>query len=304
MKIAVAGASGLIGKSLCAYLENAGHEVLKFRRFNGEFEASKPGEVNWDPSRNDIDAEALFGVDAVINLAGSPIGEKRWNPKVKHEILQSRIDATDTIVQALNGTKTYYDVSRLPKILINASAIGIYGDRGEEILNEHSAPGEGFLVDVVKEWEASALALSGDVRVVTIRTGLVMHKNGGAFKKMLPLFKLGLGGKLGSGRQFWPAISLRDEIRAIEFLLHSNLRGPVNLVAPFTATNAEFTSALGKALKRPTLIPVPKFALRLVIGEFASDILASTRIQPLALQNAGFVWEDSNLENLVAEAVR
>jgi uncharacterized protein (TIGR01777 family) len=304
MKIAVAGASGLIGTALTEYLTKQGHEIIKFRRFNGEFTSSKPGEVNWDPARNDIDAEALFDVDAVINLAGSPIGEKRWNSKVKHEILQSRIDATDTIVQALNGTKTYYDVARLPKILINASAIGIYGDRADELLNEHSAPGEGFLVDVVKEWESSALALSGDVRVVTIRTGLVMHKAGGAFKKMLPLFKLGLGGKLGSGKQFWPAISLRDEIRAIEFLLHSNLRGPVNLVAPFTATNAEFTAALGKQLRRPTILPVPKFALRIVIGEFASDILASTRIQPLALQNAGFVWEDATLESLVAEATR
>jgi uncharacterized protein len=303
MRIAIAGASGLIGQALTAHLSANGHEVIKFKRFKGQFSASNPGEVNWNPANNDIDAEALFGVDAVINLAGSPIGEKRWTSNVKHQILQSRIDATDTIVQALNGTKTFYDVSRLPKILINASAIGIYGDRSDEVMTEQSAPGEGFLVDVVKEWESSALALNGDVRVVTLRTGLVMSNNGGAFGKMLPLFKLGLGGKLGSGKQYWPVISLRDEVRAIEFLLHSQVRGPVNLVAPFSPTNAEFTAALAKQLKRPAFLNVPKFALEIALGEFSSDILASTRVVPIVLQNSGFQWLDADLESLIKTAL-
>jgi uncharacterized protein len=303
MRIAIAGASGLIGKALSKHLTENGHEVFKFRRFPGTFGASNPGEVNWNPATNDIDAEALFGVDAVINLAGSPIGEKRWTSKVKHQILQSRIDATDTIVQALNGTKTYYDVSRLPKILLNASAIGIYGDRADAEMSEQSAPGAGFLVDVVKEWEASALALNGDVRVVTLRTGLVMSNQGGAFGRMLPLFKLGLGGKLGSGSQYWPVISLRDEVRAIEFLLHSQVRGPVNLVAPFSPTNAQFTTALAAHLKRPAFLHVPKFALEIALGEFASDILASTRVVPNVLRNSGFQWLDTDIETLIKTAI-
>lgn len=303
MRIAIAGASGLIGKALSEHLTQNGHEVIKFRRFKGAFGASAAGEVNWNPAANDIDAEALFEVDAVINLAGSPIGEKRWTSSVKHQILQSRIDATDTIVQALNGTKTYYDVSRLPKILLNASAIGIYGDRADAEMSEHASPGNGFLVDVVKEWESSALALNGDVRVVTLRTGLVMSNQGGAFGRMLPLFKLGLGGKLGSGTQYWPVISLRDEVRAIEFLLHSQVRGPVNLVAPFSPTNAQFTSALAKHLKRPAILHVPKFALEIALGEFASDILASTRVVPNVLKNSGFQWLDADIETLIKTAL-
>jgi uncharacterized protein (TIGR01777 family) len=303
VRIAIAGASGLIGTELTKYLQQAGHEVLVFKRFDGPFQQSAPGEVNWNPAANDIDAEALFEVDAVINLAGYPIGDKRWTPAVKHKILQSRLDATDTIVQALNGTKTYYDVSRLPKILINASAIGIYGDRGEEVLTENSQPGTTYLADVVKEWEQSAFTLSSDIRVVALRTGLVMDAHGGAFGKMLPLFKLGLGGPLGTGKQYWPVISLRDEVRAIEFLLNSHIRGPVNLVAPFSPTNSEFTKALARIVRRPAFLPVPKFALRIALGEFAGDILASTRVQPMVLENAGFEWIDNEIDSVINSAL-
>lgn len=294
MRILISGASGLIGNALVSHLEADGHEVIKLVRRN----SSKPNEVSWNPAKHELDISKIGNVDAVINLSGAGVGDRRWTAKYKNEILTSRVDSTQTLVSAIDA------MAIKPKVLLNASAIGLYGDRGAADVDESSTKGTGFLSDVVLAWESAALkARDNGVRVVLLRTGLVFTNRGGALGKLLPLFKLGLGGKIAGGKQYWSFISLEDEIRAIAFLLNSEISGPVNLTAPNPATNAEVTSALGKALSRPTLFAVPGFALNIVLGEFATEITGGVKVLPTVLHNAGFTWNHPTIEDVVSTVV-
>ena len=251
-RIAITGASGLIGSALVGHLKSEGHTVQRLVR-------RKPvssDEIFWDPIKGEVDLAPLEGVDALIHLAGANVGDKRWTKKYRAEILNSRLLGTTTIASAVNTVK--------PQVFISSSAIGWYGETGNRAVNESDRPGDDFLAAVCREWESAADAVTG-TRVVKIRTGLVLDPTGGALGKMLPLFKFGLGGKLGSGKQWWSWITLHDQIKAITFLLEKNVEGPVNLTAPNPATNQEFTSALARALKRPAIFPVPSFALKIAL---------------------------------------
>lgn len=291
MRILISGASGLIGNALISELKSKGHEVIQLVRRDSK----NSNEISWDPAKHKLDLSSAGKFDAVINLSGAGVGDKRWSDKYKNLILKSRVDSTTTIVNAIKS------LSDKPSVLINASAIGFYGERGNEEVDENSARGTGFLADVVQAWEDAALALKGSgVRVVLIRTGLVFTHRGGALAKLLPIFKLGLGGKLGNGNQYWSYISLEDEIRAINFLLEKEISGPVNLTAPNPATNLEVTKALGKALKRPTLLAVPAFALKIVLGEFSVEILGSANVIPTKLHQAGFEWNHPTIEKVAS----
>ena len=240
-------------------------------------------EIFWNPTTQEIDLAALEGVDAVIHLAGAGVGDKRWTKKYKAEILNSRLLGTTTIANAVAQVK--------PKAFITSSAIGWYGETGNRAVTETDRGGDDFLAAVCREWEAAA-DLAGDVRTVKIRTGLVLDPTGGALGRMLPLFRFGLGGKLGNGKQWWSWITLHDQLRAIQFVLENNeISGPVNLAAPNTVTNQEFTSALARALRRPALFPAPAFALKLALGGFSTEILGSKKVLPAALQDAGFTFE-------------
>ena len=238
MKIAVTGSTGFLGTPLVSSLRSDGHEVLRLVRRA----PSGLDEVTWDPVAGTADVGALGGVEAVVHLAGAGVGDHRWTEAYKRTILDSRVDGTRTISTAITR------LDPMPRVLVSASAVGFYGDRGEEVLTEESPPGGGFLADVVQSWEAAAApAVAAGVRVVHPRTGIVLSKDGGALGRMSMLFRLGLGGKLGSGRQYWPWISLTDEIRALRFLLDTeSLSGPVNLTGPEPATNAAITSAIGE----------------------------------------------------------
>lgn len=295
MKIAVTGASGLIGSALVPHLRTAGHEVVRLVRRP----ASAPDEVTWDPAAGTVDLNGLVGTDGVVHLAGAGVGDHRWSDAYKREILDSRVDGTHTIVKAITA------LDPMPRVLVSASAIGWYGDTGDRMVDETAPAGTGFLADVVRAWEAAAApAATAGIRVVHPRTGLVVSSKGGAWARMFPLFKAGLGGKLGSGRQYWSWISLRDEIRALELLLlDEGLSGPVNLTGPTPMTNAEVTSVMGQVLHRPTLLPAPAFALKAVLGEFSTEVLGSARVMPAVLERVGFGFEDATLESAVRTAL-
>ncbi|MGB7980726.1 MAG: TIGR01777 family oxidoreductase [Candidatus Nanopelagicales bacterium] len=292
MRIAVTGASGLIGGSLVPYLRGQGHEVLRMvRRASGA-----PDEVAWDPTGGRVDTAALVGVDGVIHLAGAGVGDHRWTDEYKATIRDSRLQGTRTLASALAGMSTP------PSVLVSGSAIGFYGDTGDTEVAEDASAGEGFLAEVVVDWEAAAQpARDAGIRVAHPRTGLVVAGRGGAWGKLWPIFRLGGGGRLGSGTQWWSFISLRDEVRALTYLLE-HLEGPVNLTAPTPATNAEVTEAMGDLLHRPTWLPVPAKALELVLGEFSAEVLGSARVVPTALLDAGFVFEDPSIEQALAWA--
>ena len=290
MEVAVTGSSGLIGSALVRSLEADGHQVVPVVR-----REPRPGEraVAWDPTGGSIDADALEGVDAVVHLAGEGIAEKRWSAEQKRRILDSRTHGTVLLAGALAG------LDRPPAVLLSGSAIGYYGDRGDEVLTEASPPGDIFLSEVCTAWEAAAqAAVDAGIRTAFLRTGIVLDAGGGALAKTLPLFKLGLGGRLGPGTQWWSWISLEDEVRAIRFLLESDVAGPVNLTGPRPVTNAEFTKALGAVLGRPTVLPVPKLGPKLLLGgELAEQLLfASQRVQPAALEDAGFAFSHPDVE--------
>ncbi|MEI7629661.1 MAG: TIGR01777 family oxidoreductase [Actinomycetes bacterium] len=295
MKIAITGASGLIGSALVIHLRARGHEVLRLVRRP----AAAPDEVTWDVAAGTVDLVGLAGTEAVIHLAGAGVGDHRWTEEYKREILNSRVDGTATIVRAIT------QLDPKPRVLIAGSAIGWYGDTGDKAVDESDRAGTGFLADVVRAWEAAAdPAAQAGIRVVHARTGLVVAKAGGAWAKLFPLFRLGLGGKMGSGRQYWSWISLRDELAALEFLLTSdNISGPVNLTAPHPATNAEVTAAMGRVLGRPTLLPVPSFALKTALGEFSSEVLGSIRVVPAVLEAEGFTWQDPDIESAIRAAL-
>ena len=278
-RIAITGASGLIGSALVGKLKSDGYTVQRLvRRPTVSSE-----EIFWNPATQEIDLDALAGVDAVIHLAGAGVGDKRWTKKYKSEILNSRLLGTTTIANAVSQIK--------PEVFISSSAIGWYGETGNRAVIESDRGGDDFLAAVCREWEAAA-DLAGDVRTVKIRTGLVLDPTGGALGRMLPLFRFGLGGKLGNGKQWWSWITLHDHLRAIEFILENkNISGPVNLTSPNPVTNQEFTSALARALRRPALFPAPAFALKAALGGFSTEILGSKKVLPGVLQEAGFNFE-------------
>jgi uncharacterized protein (TIGR01777 family) len=298
LRIAVTGSSGLIGSRLVPALVDDGHDVLRLVRRTPR----TADEHRWDPQHRRIDPALLADVDAVVNLAGTGVGDKRWTEKRKQEILRSRVDATSTVSQALADAAAA-DAGR-ERVLLNASAVGWYGGTGDRVVRENAPAGQDFLAHVCEQWEtATAPAEQAGVRVVKLRTGLVLGR-GGLLGRMAPLFKLGVGGRLGSGEQYWPWISLEDEVAAIRFLLTAPLSGPVNLTGPAPVTNAEFTRVLGEVLHRPTLLPVPGVALRTVLGEFAPvGVLAGQRAVPAALEAAGFSWTHPDLASALRWAL-
>ena len=285
----LSGASGLIGTQLVAKLSQSGHEVIRLVR-----RSPKAGEIQWNPKSGTLDAAALEGTDAVIHLSGAGIGDKRWSAAYRKEILDSRTDTTALLA------KTIASLSRKPSVFLSGSAIGIYGARNDEQLTEVSTHGTGFLAEVCEQWEAAAKpAVDAGVRTVYLRTGIVLSPKGGALKKLLPLFKLGVGGKFGNGKQWQSWISIDDEIGAIEYLLTANVSGAVNLTAPNPVTNAEFTKVLASVLKRPAIVPVPTFAPKILLGGELADALLFTgqRVIPAALNASGYAFKHTTLES-------
>lgn len=290
-RIAITGASGLIGTALVGHLKSEGHTVQRFVRRP----VVAPDEIQWDPKSGYVDIETLRGVDAVIHLAGVGVGDKRWSKKYKSEILNSRLLGTTAIAHAVNEVK--------PQVFISASAIGWYGESGNRSVVESDRVGDDFLAAVCREWEGAA-DLVTDVRTVKLRTGLVLDPTGGALGKMLPLFRLGLGGKLGNGKQWWSWITLHDVIRAITFLLENKVEGPVNLTSPNPVTNQEFTSALARAMHRPALFPAPAIALKIALGGFSSEILGSKKVIPQVLSDSGFTWDYPHVTYALAALIQ
>jgi uncharacterized protein (TIGR01777 family) len=278
MNILISGASGLIGTSLSAHLKSQGHQVhtLKRNQPNANF--------NWNPDEGFIQLDPNIQLDAVINLNGVNIGDKRWNASRKAQIIESRVNSTQLL------TSTIAKLAIPPKVFINASAIGFYGDTGSTLSSEHSPAGDNYLTHVVTQWEAAAKPLNDTgIRTVFIRSGVVISEKGGALKKMLMPFKFGLGGRIGTGQQFMSWISLTDELRAIEYLLNHDIHGPVNLTAPNPVTNQVFTKALGQALKRYTPFPMPSIIVKILFGEMGKLLLlGSNRIEPGILSEHGF----------------
>lgn len=289
-RIAISGASGLIGSALVGHLKSEGHTVQRLVRRT----PVSPDEVQWDPKTGFVDLEPLRGVDAIIHLAGVGVGDKRWNKKYKAEILNSRLLGTTAIAHAVTELK--------PQVFISASAIGWYGESGNRAVIESDRAGDDFLAAVCREWEGAADLAQG-VRTVKLRTGLVLDPTGGALGKMLPLFRFGLGGKMGNGKQWWSWITLHDLIRAITFLLENQIEGPVNLTAPNPVTNREFTSALARAMHRPALFPAPAIALKLALGGFSSEILGSKKVLPQALTDAGFEWDYPHISSALSALI-
>lgn len=279
-RVAVTGSSGLIGSALVARLKSDGYQVQKIVRRS----TRNQEEVRWDPIKGEIDLDALDGVDAVFHLAGAGVGDKRWSAAYRSEILNSRLLGTTTIANACQQLQT--------DVFISASAIGYYGETGNRAVTETDKGGSDFLSVVCREWEAVA-DLAPSVRTIKLRTGLVLDPTGGALGRMIPLFKFGLGGKLGSGKQWWSWITLHDQIRAMMFLMNSKIEGAVNLTSPNPVTNQEFTASLARVLKRPALFPAPAFALKAVLGGFSSEVLGSKKVIPKVLTDAKFDFDFS-----------
>ena len=255
----------------------------------------------WNPATGDIDDSAFDGIDGVVNLAGAGIGDRRWSDRRKRELRQSRVDATKLLVEAMGAAASP------PAVLVAGTAVGLYGDRGDEVLDEQSGPGTGFLATLAADWEAAAAeAQNAGTRVAIARTGLVVAENAPFLTRMLPLFKLGLGGPLGNGRQWWPWIALEDEVRALISLLESDISGPVNLCAPNPVTNREFTRVLASVLRRPAVVAVPRFGPRLLLGRELADglLFSSTRAHPVALTEAGFEFRHPDLRGALEEILR
>jgi uncharacterized protein len=287
--IAITGATGLIGIALGSYLRKGGHTVKRVVRRNPTGE-----DILWDPAAGTIEAAKLEGVDAVVHLAGHGIGEGKWTEDHKRKVLESRLQGTTLLSETLAG------LTRKPYVFVSGSAIGFYGDRGVEPMTETSTVGTGFLADVVKQWEACTVsAEAAGIRVVHLRTGIVMSTTGGALKQQLLPFKLGIGGRLGKGTQYLPWISITDQVRAIEYIINTTaLAGPVNVCSPNPVTNSQFTKALGKALKRPTFIPIPLMPLKIMYGEemVKEMLLSSTNVLPAKLTASGFTFTHPTLE--------
>jgi uncharacterized protein len=291
--IAIAGSSGLIGSALAAALRAADHPVVRIVRRA----PANSDELHWNPERGEFDPDALADVDAVVNLCGVNIGQRRWSGAFKQSLRDSRIDPTEVVSNAVAdaGVET----------LINASAVGYYGNTKDRVVDENDRAGTGFLAQLCEDWEAATLpAQYAGARVVLARTGLVLARSGGALRRMRPLFSAGLGARLGSGRQYMPWISLEDEVRALLFAISEpSLSGPVNLTGPAPVTNAEFTTAFGRAVNRPTPLTLPGFAVRAALGEFADEgLLIGQRAIPSALERAGFQFHHNTIGEALAYA--
>ncbi|MGH3309360.1 MAG: TIGR01777 family oxidoreductase [Streptomyces sp.] len=313
MRIAVTGSTGLIGTALARSLRADGHDIVRLvrrasedaRRYEPAAAGSgpagqPPAEVKWDPKRQYVDVSGLVGCDAVVHLAGAGVADRRWTPAYKKEIRDSRVLGTAAIADALAT------LDEPPRTLIVGSAIGYYGDTGDRTVDESAPPGEGFLADLCQEWEeAASAAAEAGIRTVFARTGLVVARGGGAWARLFPIFKAGLGGRIGDGKQYWSYIALHDHIAALRFLLDTaQLSGPVNLTAPEPVTNREVTAAMGRVLHRPTPFPVPAPALRAALGEFAEDVLGSQRVVPKRLLESGFSFAFPHIDDAVRAALR
>ena len=295
MDVVVSGSTGLIGSALGEALTAAGHRPIGLVRSE-----PKGDEIAWDPDAGTIDSASLEGVDAVVHLAGAGIGDHRWTDAYKRTILRSRTEGTTLLAGALAG------LTKRPSVLVSGSAVGIYGDRGDEVVDETSPPGTGFLPEVCVAWEeATAAAAEAGIRVASIRSGIVLSGHGGVLKKQLPLFKLGLGGKLGSGRQWLSWISIDDEVGAILHLLTHEVAGPANLTAPHPVTNAEFTKTLAGVLGRPSFMPIPAFGPKLVLGSELAEILLfeGQKVLPRVLEDSGYVFTHPTLEEALRAAL-
>ncbi len=295
MDVVVSGSTGLIGSALGEALTAAGHRAIALVRSE-----PKGDEIAWDPDAGTIDSASLEGVDAVVHLAGAGIGDHRWTDAYKRTILRSRTDGTTLLAGALAG------LTKRPSVLVSGSAVGIYGDRGDEVVDETSPPGTGFLPEVCVAWEgATAAAVEAGIRVARIRSGIVLSGRGGVLKKQLPLFKLGLGGKLGSGQQWFSWISIDDEVGAILHLLTHEVAGPANLTAPHPVTNAEFTKTLAGVLGRPSFMPIPAFGPKLVLGSELAEILLyeGQKVLPRVLEDSGYVFTHPTLEEALRAAL-
>ncbi|WP_406389540.1 TIGR01777 family oxidoreductase [Streptomyces sp. NBC_00887] len=295
-RIAVTGSTGLIGAALVRSLRADGHEVVRLVRRP----AATGDEVEWDPKRQYVDVAGLVGCDAVVHLAGAGVGDHRWTPAYKREIRDSRVLGTAAIAEAVAS------LDEPPKVLLCGSAIGYYGDTGDRAVDESAPPGKGFLPSVCVEWEeATAPAEEAGVRTVHARTGLVVAREGGAWGRLFPLFRAGLGGRLGNGRQYWSFIALHDHVAAMRHILDTeSLSGPVNLTGPSPATNGQVTAAMGRVLRRPTLFTAPAPALRVALGEFAEDVLGSQRVLPGQLLDSGFSFAFPGIDAAVRAALR
>ncbi|MFD8985629.1 TIGR01777 family oxidoreductase [Streptomyces sp. NPDC059564] len=295
MRIALTGSSGLIGKALLRSLHADGHETVRFVRR----EPAVPGEARWDPRSGYVDPAGLEGCDAVVHLAGAGVGDRRWTAAYKKEIRDSRVLGTAAVARAMAA------LDAPPPVLVCGSAIGYYGDTGERAVDEGAPAGAGFLPSVCVDWEAAARpARDAGIRTVFARTGLVVAAEGGAWGKLFPLFRAGIGGRLGNGRQYWSHISMHDEVAALRHIIDTpGLTGPVNLTAPQPLTNREVTAAMGRVLHRPTVLAVPAPALRLVLGEFAGDVLGSQRVLPSRLLESGFAFRYPGIEESIRAAL-
>ena len=289
--VAIAGSSGLIGSALVTALRTADHQVLRIVRRA----PANASELHWDPDSGELDADALDGIDAVVNLCGINIGRRRWSGAFKQNLRDSRITPTEVLSAAVADAGV--------GVLVSASAVGYYGDTRDRAVDETALAGRGFLAQLCKDWEAAtAPARDAGTRVVLARTGMVLASSGGALRQLRPLFSVGLGARLGRGRQYMSWISLEDQVRALQFAISdSRLSGPVNLTGPAPVTNAEFTAALGRAVNRPTPLMMPGFAVRAALGEFADEtLLSGQRAIPAVLERAGFEFH----HNTVGEALR
>lgn len=295
MRVVLAGASGLIGTALQASLRADGHGVTTFVRH-----APDGGdEARWAPERREIQPDALAGADAVVCLSGAGIGDHRWTDSYKNVLRQSRLDSVATLATAMTASDDG------PRVLLSASAVGYYGDTGDRVVDESAPRGAGFLAELCEDWEAATRpAEEAGIRVAHLRTGLVLSGAGGLVKRLKPIVSLGVAGRLGSGRQYLPWISLADEIGAIRFLLEHEISGPVNLTGPDPVRNAEFVATLARLVHRPAIVPTPAFALRIVLGEFAQDTLTGQRAVPAALLAAGFTHQHTDLESALRWALR
>lgn len=295
MKVAITGASGLLGTHLAHSLRDNGDEVLRLVRR----EPRADDEVRWDPTSDFVDSAGLSGIDAMIHLAGAGLGDRPWTPSYRRLVYDSRVNGTRTIATAIALLEPR------PRVLLSMSGVGYYGNPGDAIVDESAPPGSSYIARIARDWEQpTTVAADAGVRVVTTRTGVVISAHGGAFGRILPIFRLGLGGPIGSGKQYWSWVALHDYLRAMRFLLRrDDVSGPVNVCAPNPVTNAELTNALGRVLHRPAVIRVPGAALRVPFGEFANDLLEGQRVVPIRLLEAGFVFDQPDIETALRAAL-